>query len=97
MYAYGAESPSEVDRQMVGIVALIWFGSLALIASVTGVMLSLAGFYMRRELMAQTREKEEKEKAEQALKDAVTKATIDSRGEELEGGKKERKNTQVVV
>ena len=33
---------------MVGIVALLWFGSLALISSVAGVMLALAGFYLRR-------------------------------------------------
>ena len=48
MYAYGKNSASEVDRRMVGIVALLWFGSLALIASVCGVMLALAGFYLRR-------------------------------------------------
>jgi hypothetical protein len=35
---------------MIGIVAFIWFGSLALIASVTGVMLALAGFYLRRNM-----------------------------------------------
>lgn len=51
MYAYGKESPVDVERQMVAVVALIWFGSLALIASVTGVMLSLAGFYLRRVLL----------------------------------------------
>ena len=45
MYAYGKESPIDVERRMVGVVALLWFGSLALIASVTGVMLALAGFY----------------------------------------------------
>ncbi|MFT6287368.1 MAG: hypothetical protein ACJAYC_003186 [Halieaceae bacterium] len=48
MYAYGKQSASEVERGMVGVVALIWFGSLALIASVCGVMLALAGFYLRR-------------------------------------------------
>ena len=50
MYAYGTDRPSDVDRGMIGIVALIWFGSLALIASVTGVMLALAGFYLRRNM-----------------------------------------------
>lgn len=51
MYAYGKESPIDVERRMVGIVALLWFGSLALIASVTGVMLALAGFYLKRTLL----------------------------------------------
>lgn len=51
MYAYGKESPIDVERRMVGVVALLWFGSLALIASVTGVMLALAGFYLKRILL----------------------------------------------
>lgn len=51
MYAYGKESPIDVERRMVGLVALLWFGSLALIASVTGVMLALAGFYLKRILL----------------------------------------------
>lgn len=51
MYAYGKESPVDVERRMVGVVALLWFGSLALIASVTGVMLALAGFYLKRTLL----------------------------------------------
>jgi hypothetical protein len=33
---------------MIGIVAFVWFDSLALIASATGVMLAMAGFYLRR-------------------------------------------------
>ena len=48
MYAYDKEEGSEVERGMIGTVALIWFGSLSLIASVCGVMLALAGFYLRR-------------------------------------------------
>jgi hypothetical protein len=48
MYAFGKESSSEVERGMIGIVAFIWFGSLSLISSVCGVMLALAGFYLRR-------------------------------------------------
>ncbi len=58
MYASGAESPTDVTRKMVGIVALLWFGSLALIASITGVMLCLAGFYLKRQLMGRAREDE---------------------------------------
>ncbi|MGI2259194.1 hypothetical protein [Shewanella sp. GXUN23E] len=50
MYATGKENANEVSRSTVGLVALIWFGSLALIAAVTGVMLALASFYLRREL-----------------------------------------------
>jgi hypothetical protein len=37
-----------VTKQMLGTVALLWFGSLSLIAAVCGVMLALAGFYLRR-------------------------------------------------
>ena len=48
MYASGKESATDVERSTVGIVALIWFGSLSLIAAVCGVMLALAGFYLRR-------------------------------------------------
>ncbi len=48
MYGYGLESATEVSRRMVGVVALLWFGSLSLIASLTGVMLALAGFYLRK-------------------------------------------------
>lgn len=64
MYAYGKKSAAEVDRKMVGFVAAIWFGSLALIAAVTGVMLSLAGFYLKRNLLR--RAEEERLKAEEA-------------------------------
>jgi hypothetical protein len=59
MYAFGKDSPVEVDRKMVGIVALIWFGSLALVASVTGVMLCLAGFYLKRQLLAEAEQQQE--------------------------------------
>jgi len=48
MYAWDKESPSEVTRGEAGIVALLWFGSLSLIASLCGVMLALAGYYLRR-------------------------------------------------
>ncbi len=48
MYWDGKESATDVERSTVGLVALLWFGSLSLIASVCGVMLALAGFYLRR-------------------------------------------------
>ena len=48
MYFTGKESATEVERRAVGVVALLWFGSLSLIAAVCGVMLALAGFYLRR-------------------------------------------------
>lgn len=78
MYAYGTESPADVDRQMVGVVALIWFGSLALIASVTGVMLCLAGFYMKRQIMIAV---EEEQKAAEFTRNTLEKAAIVSREE----------------
>lgn len=82
MYAFGTESPTEVDRQMVGIVALIWFGSLALIASVTGVMLCLAGFYLRRELMPELTEKEKDENARQNAREKLVRAISENKPEE---------------
>ena len=48
MYFTGKESATDVERRSVGVVALLWFGSLSLIAAVCGVMLALAGFYLRR-------------------------------------------------
>ena len=48
MYAYNVAYGNAVTKQMLGTVALLWFGSLSLIAAVCGVMLALAGFYLRR-------------------------------------------------
>jgi len=67
MYAYGKTSASEVDRKMVGVVAALWFGSLALIASVTGVMLSLAGFYLKRNLLRKAEEERQKARQQSEL------------------------------
>ena len=61
MYVYGESSVSNIDKQMLGVVALLWFGSLALITSVTGVMLALASFYLRR--FAEQLDKEERQSA----------------------------------
>ena len=87
MYAFGKESPTDVDRQMVGIVALIWFGSLALIASVTGVMLCLAGFYLKRELMKTAETVETPSPADQTDTEVVEKDVqkqVQERGQESE-------------
>ncbi|MEM9620925.1 MAG: hypothetical protein AAF993_04700 [Pseudomonadota bacterium] len=48
MYAFGRASAEQVGRSEVALVGFIWFGSLSLIAAVCGVMLALAGFYLRR-------------------------------------------------
>lgn len=48
MYAYNVDEGANVEKYMLGTVALIWFGSLSIITAVTGVMLALAGFYLRR-------------------------------------------------
>ena len=48
MYAFDKQSGAEVTRGEVATVAIVWFGSLSLIASVCGVMLALAGFYLKR-------------------------------------------------
>ena len=61
MYIYGKNSVDEVNKRMLGVVAFLWFGSLALIASVTGVMLAVASFYLRR--VAEELDDEERVKA----------------------------------
>ena len=38
----------DVPRETVGLVALIWFASLAFISSVTGVILAIAGIYIQK-------------------------------------------------
>lgn len=48
MYAYNVDEGAEVDKHMLATVALLWFGSLSVITAVTGVILALAGFYLRR-------------------------------------------------
>lgn len=48
MYAYNVDEGADVDKHMLGTIALIWFGSLSVITAVTGVMLALGGFYLRR-------------------------------------------------
>ena len=48
MYAYNVDEGSDVDKHMLATVALLWFGSLSVITAVTGVILALAGFYLRR-------------------------------------------------
>ncbi|MET4695704.1 hypothetical protein [Endozoicomonas lisbonensis] len=92
MYAFGKESPTDVDRKMVGIVALVWFGSLALIASVTGVMLCLAGFYLKRELRLAAETAKEKTAANQLAIETVKAAAENSREKQPE----ERKTRETV-
>ena len=48
MYAYNIDEGSDVNKHMLATVALLWFGSLSVITAVTGVILALAGFYLRR-------------------------------------------------
>ncbi|GAA0838101.1 hypothetical protein GCM10009112_33630 [Marinomonas arenicola] len=47
-YISDKEQAIEVPKSMVGLVALIWFASLAFISAVTGVFLAIAGIYMQR-------------------------------------------------
>ena len=47
-YISGKENAIEVPKDMVGTVALIWFGSLAFICSVAGVFLAIAGIYIQK-------------------------------------------------
>ena len=47
-YFSDKEQAIDVPKSMVGLVALIWFSSLAFISAVTGVFLAIAGIYMQR-------------------------------------------------
>lgn len=47
-YINGSESARDVPKSLVGLVALVWFTSLAFICSVTGVFLAVAGIYLQR-------------------------------------------------
>ena len=47
-YVSDKEQAIDVPKSTVGLVALIWFSSLAFISAVTGVFLAIAGIYMQR-------------------------------------------------
>lgn len=46
-YVDNAESADEISKESVKMVALIWFGSLAMVCSITGIILVLSSFHMR--------------------------------------------------
>jgi len=47
-YISDAEDAMTVSHSLVGLVALIWFASLAFISSITGVFLAIAGIYIQK-------------------------------------------------
>jgi hypothetical protein len=47
-YISDKEQAIDVPKSTVGLVALVWFSSLAFISAVTGVFLAIAGIYMQR-------------------------------------------------
>ena len=47
-YVSDKEQAIDVPKSTVGLVALVWFSSLAFISAVTGVFLAIAGLYMQR-------------------------------------------------
>jgi len=47
-YISDKEDATEVPHSLVGLVALIWFASLAFISSVTGVFLAISGMYIQK-------------------------------------------------
>lgn len=47
-YVSNKEQAIDVPKSTVGLVALVWFASLAFISAVTGVFLAIAGIYMQR-------------------------------------------------
>ena len=66
-YFSDKEQAIDVPKSMVGLVALIWFSSLAFISAVTGVFLAIAGIYMQR-IYARTDENPDGTPTQQALK-----------------------------
>jgi hypothetical protein len=46
---HGEESAADLSRDQVGLVALLWFGSLAALSAFTGVVLALASYVIRDE------------------------------------------------
>lgn len=44
---YGKESAADLDRRDVMFIATLWFGSLALLIAVTGILLALASYVIR--------------------------------------------------
>jgi len=47
-YISDKEDAMDVPHSLVGLVALVWFASLAFISSITGVFLAIAGLYIQR-------------------------------------------------
>lgn len=47
-YFANAENAVDVPKSLVGLVALVWFASLAFICAVTGVFLAIAGIYLQK-------------------------------------------------
>jgi isoaspartyl peptidase/L-asparaginase-like protein (Ntn-hydrolase superfamily) len=47
-YITGKENAIDVPKDIVGTVALVWFGSLAFICSLAGVFLAIAGIYIQK-------------------------------------------------
>lgn len=46
-WAFGKESAADISRDQVMLVAMVWFGSLALLVAVTGILLALASYVIR--------------------------------------------------
>lgn len=63
-YVAGEKNAKDLNKKLVGIVAVVWFGSLALIAAVTGVMLALASFYLRKSISGNYNHDSDKSKTE---------------------------------
>lgn len=47
-YVSSKRNGMDVPHEIVGLVALLWFGSLAFISAVTGVFLAIAGMYIQK-------------------------------------------------
>jgi hypothetical protein len=58
-YISDKEQAIDVPKSTVGLVALVWFSSLAFISAVTGVFLAIAGIYIQRIYAKENEHREE--------------------------------------
>jgi len=68
MAAYIADKENAIDvpKSLVGLVALIWFSSLAFICAVTGIFLAVSGIYLQKTYAEKEQEDQQAEDAKQA-------------------------------
>ncbi len=87
-YIENKENAIEVEKATVGIVALVWFASLAFVCAITGVFLAIAGMYLQK-IYSETDEPETPLKSgaeriiEESAQPASSEVTASSETKEL--------------